>query len=275
MDVDISILVENSTPIPDLIGEYGFAALVKVNDQAFLFDTGLGQALFNNAAHMGIKLDELTDLVISHGHFDHTGAVLPFLQTGSPKTVYCHPHSFTRRYSMVGQSRREISALFTREQVRQSGGRLVLTEQFTAIHPGVYLTGTVPRQNSFEQIENHFFAEIDGELVPDQLEDDMSMVIDHPGGLIIISGCAHAGMVNIIDYARQQTGNNKVQAFIGGTHLMGASNERLQQTISYLQDQPVEQLVLCHCTGFYATSTLYQALGQQVIKGETGMNFRY
>ncbi|HHW61158.1 MAG TPA: MBL fold metallo-hydrolase [Syntrophomonadaceae bacterium] len=275
MDVDISILVENTTPIPGLIGEYGFSALVKVNEQAFLFDTGSGKALFSNAAQMGIRLDEVDDLVISHGHFDHTGAVLSFLQTASGKTVYCHPHTFTRRYSLAGQSRREISALFTREQVQQAGARLVLIEQFTAIHPGVYLTGTVPRQNSFEQLENHFFAEIDGELVLDQLKDDMAMVIDHPEGLIIISGCAHAGMVNIIDYARQQTGRNKVQAFIGGTHLLAASDERLQQTISYLQDQTVQQLVLCHCTGFHATSTLYQALDQQVIKGETGMNLKY
>lgn len=275
MNVGIRILVENTTPIPGLLGEYGFAALINVDDQAFLFDTGSGQALLANASNMGLNLADVPNLVISHGHFDHTGAVLSFLQTGTGKTVYCHSAVFTQRYAVAGEFKREISALCTQDQILDTGAKLIFTDSFTEIYPGVFLTGTVPRRTEFEDVGGNFMAEQNGNLVKDELQDDIAMVVNHPDGLIIISGCAHAGLINILDYAREKTGQQKVRAFIGGTHLISASPERLAKTVDYLKKQTVEQLIPCHCTGFPAAAYLSQALGSTVIKGETGMFFQY
>jgi 7,8-dihydropterin-6-yl-methyl-4-(beta-D-ribofuranosyl)aminobenzene 5'-phosphate synthase len=112
-------------------------------------------------------------------------------------------------------------------------------------------------------------------LMPDNIIDDMSMIINHPEGLIIISGCAHAGIINTIEYARIKTGQAKVLAFIGGTHLIRASEERLAKTVLALRGYDIPKIIVCHCTGFNATVRLFNELGSRVIKGETAMNFEF
>jgi len=165
--------------------------------------------------------------------------------------------------------------LFQSGDIEQYGAELHLIDQFTEIDDRIYLTGVVPRLNDFEDVGGDFMAEENGQLVGDLVPDDMAMVIDHPEGLIIISGCAHAGIINIIDYARKKTGRNKVQAFIGGTHLLTASEERMAKTIAALKAYDIEKIIPCHCTGFYAAASLYRALGAKVKKGETSMSFRF
>lgn len=274
MQVGVMILVENTTPAPGFLGEYGFAALVTVDDRKYLFDTGLGIAMKNNAAIAGIDLSQIPELIISHGHFDHTGAVLEFLATG-PKKIYAHSSFLVKRYAAAGEYKREIGVPFTVADLKNHQAEIVYTDEFTEISPNVFVTGAIPRLTGYEDVGGKFLAEKDGQLVPDELEDDMAMVIDHPTGLIIIDGCAHAGIINTIDYVRRQTGKNKVRAFIGGTHLMSASADRMKKTIDALREMEVEQIVPCHCTGSNATYELRDQLGERVIKGETGMYFHF
>ncbi len=274
MEVKITILVENTTPTAPITGEYGFAAMVSVNESQYLFDTGSAGAVFSNAKILGVDLQAINCLIISHGHFDHTGGVVPFLQTGRKK-VYAHKDVFTKRFVVSGTRKKDISARFCLEDIEKYRAELNLIDQFTKIDEGIFLTGTVPRINDFEDVGGAFKAEKDGQLVDDVLPDDMSLVIDHPEGLIIISGCAHAGMINIIDFARQQTGRDKVQAFIGGTHLFTASEDRVAKTIARLKEYNINRIIPCHCTGFYASARLYNELGRKVIKGETSMSFKF
>ena len=274
MKVEVMFLVENSTPAPGYIGEYGFSALIKVEDKKFHFDTGLGDALLKNAALAGINLSEIEDLIISHGHFDHTGAVIPFLETGKKK-VYAHSNAFVPRYAVAGEYKREIGIPFPVGEIEAHQSEMIFTDTFTEIYPGVFLTGAIPRITGYEDVGGNFFAEVENQLIPDLLEDDMAMVINHPQGLIIIDGCAHAGVVNTIEYARRQTGQSKVLAFIGGTHLMSASEERMIKTIEALREADVQTIVPCHCTGFNAAAELRNQLGQRVIKGETGSYFQF
>jgi len=274
MKVKVLILVENTTPAPGFIGEYGFSALVKVDDKKFLFDTGSESALLNNAARAGIDLAEIDELVISHGHFDHTGAVIPFLETGKKK-IYAHSNIFTTRYAVAGEYKKNIGIQFPVEEIEAHQAEMIFTDDFTEIYPDVFLTGAIPRLTGYEDVGGGFFVENDGKLVPDSLEDDMAMVINHPEGLIIIDGCAHAGIINTIEYARSKTGKSEVLAFIGGTHLLTASEERLKKTVAALRDLDVQKIIPCHCTGFNAAAMLKNELGGRVIKGETAMNFRF
>ena len=275
MNVSVTILVENTTPIPGFRGEYGFAALITVDDKQIMFDTGSEDALIKNAAAGGIDLAQINDLVISHGHFDHTGAVLAFLDTGGDKQVFAHAGIFVPRYAVWGDFRKAIGVPFAPADLDRKGAKFIITNDFTEIYPGVFVTGQIPRKTAYEDVGGSFYVEVGDRLVEDLLYDDMSMVINHPEGLIIISGCAHAGIINTIEHARQQTGQKKVRAFIGGTHLAGASEERMNETIKALKEYDIEQIIPCHCTGFEATMKLRNALGERVIKGETAMRFTY
>jgi len=276
MKVSISIVVENTTPAPNLIGEYGFSCLVRVDDNSILFDTGSHQALFPNCKAMGIKLEEVKNVVISHGHYDHTGAILPLLTNYGPKDIYAHSRLFLPRlYPRGNGGFKNIGSPFTREELEGAGARFVFRDDFCPIVPGVYLSGEISRIYDFEDVGGEFKYEGDGQIKDDNLQDDMALIIDHPRGLIIISGCAHSGLLNTIDHAIKMTGKTEVLAYIGGTHLISASAARLNMTVTALKTYHIEKLVVAHCTGFQAAARLYNELGDMIVKGDTGMNLEF
>lgn len=276
MKVRVTILVENTTPVPELMGEYGFSALIEVNGKRILFDTGQGQALMPNLRSLGIDLTSLEALVISHGHFDHAGGVLEILTQMKKPVVYAHSGVFTRRIMKDSLSQtRSIGVPFTRNDLGKAGALFTAVDDFYKINEHIYITGFIPRHTDYEDPGGLFYLEVDGELIPDSVEDDMAMIIDHPQGLIIVSGCAHAGIINMINYAREQTGKDKVLAFIGGTHLMTADEHRMQKTIADLKRINPQKLIVCHCTGFSAASRLAHELPSMTVKGETGMVFEF
>jgi 7,8-dihydropterin-6-yl-methyl-4-(beta-D-ribofuranosyl)aminobenzene 5'-phosphate synthase len=276
MKVVITILVENTTPSPALIGEYGFSALIEVDDYRILFDTGSAQALYYNATQLGIDLTRVDALVISHGHFDHTGGLLSYLKQYGPRPIYAHSGMFASRpLPLGGNNYKDIGCGFSQDELLKAGAELHLRDEFSSIIPGVYISGTVPRNNNFEDTGGKFKEVVNGKMQDDPLADDSALIIEHPEGLIIVSGCAHAGIINIIEHACHQTGKSKVLAFIGGTHLISASPQRIEQTISALDSFSISKIIVSHCTGFYAAARLYNALGECVIKGETGMRFEF
>lgn len=276
MKVEITILVDNTTPAPGFIGEYGYSALVTVDNKKILFDTGSADALLTNSKLLGLKPDEFDDIVISHGHFDHTGAVIPILEQYGSKTIYAHSNIFAKRPIMLGNNKiRDIGCTFTEQEAIDADGKFVFIDNFSEIFPNIYLTGEVSRITDYEDVGAKFQCEKDGELIDDKLIDDMALIVNHPDGLIIISGCAHSGVINIIEHALKKTGRNKILAFIGGTHLITASEERMNKTVAALREYSISQIIVSHCTGFYAAAKLYNELGSRVVKGETGMTFKF
>lgn len=276
MKTAVTILVENSTPSPALIGEYGFSALIEVDDYKMLFDTGSAQALYHNAAQLGIDLNKVDAIVISHGHFDHTGGLLSYLKQYGPRPVYAHSGIFVSRpLPLGGNNYKEIGCGFSQDELLNARVNLHLQDEFTPIIPRVYFSGTIPRNSNFEDTGGKFKMMFDGQMQDDPLVDDSALIIDHPDGLIIVSGCAHSGVVNIIEHARNKTGESRILAFIGGTHLITASQERVDNTISALDSFSISKIIVSHCTGFYAAARLYNSLGERVIKGETGMRFEF
>ena len=276
MQVQVKILVENTTPAPGLIGEYGFAAYIAAGDKSILFDTGSAGALINNSRILGVELDKLDALVISHGHFDHTGAVMPVVEMNPALNVYAHSGIFKPHYVDHGVGNPiPIGTSFSLKDLQKKGAVFHEVNSFTEIMPSIYVTGGIPRTNNFEDAGFGFKTEINGEIVADNISDDSALVIRLPEGLVIISGCAHAGLINTINYCLQQTGCDKVLAYIGGTHLAMASEERIQKTIEALQALSIDIIATAHCTGFIPAAKMQQALGSKLIKAETGMVFNY
>ncbi|MGI6468756.1 MAG: MBL fold metallo-hydrolase [Syntrophomonadaceae bacterium] len=276
MKTDLTILVENTTSHQALIGEWGFAALLNIDDHKLLFDTGQGDALFINSLQLGIPLEETEEIVISHGHFDHCGALLKLLKQIGPRPVTAHPRIFVKRYAVAPSGRRiEVGCPFSEAEAVEAGARFRYSDKPLEIYPGVYITGTIPRRTAYEDAGGRFVLQSGEDLIEDYIEDDMALVIDHPQGLIILSGCAHAGTVNTLEYAREITGKRHIQAYIGGTHLMNASSERMEATLSALLDELPDRIMIGHCTGFYPAAQLYQALGHRVVKIDAGSHFTF
>ncbi|MEN6348490.1 MAG: MBL fold metallo-hydrolase [Syntrophomonas sp.] len=276
MQVKVSIVVENTTPVPLLTGEYGFSALITVGDLKILFDTGSADALFKNSRVMGIKLEEIENLVISHGHFDHSTALLPLLNNYGKKKIFTHSQIFSNRFFVNPRGHEKgIGVPFTKQEILDAGAEFIFTDRFSEIFPAVYLSGEIPRKNDFEDTGGNFKIKSGNEMIEDTIVDDMALIIDHPDGLIIISGCAHAGVINTIKHAQRMTARSQVLAFIGGTHLINAGEERITNTVASLKELDVGKIVVCHCTGFHAAARLYNELGPRVIKGETGMVFQF
>jgi len=272
----VVILVENTAPLPGLRGEYGFAALIEHGGKKVLFDTGSHDALIHNSMVLGIDLSDLDAVIISHGHFDHTGGLRPLIEKHHIPVIYAHPRLFYPRPFPLGNGTyREIGCAFSRQDIESRDIRLEEVDSFREIWPGVCISGEIPRRTGYEDVGGHFKVNINGQILDDHIPDDMALIIKSEEGLVIVSGCAHAGMVNIINYALTKTGADKITAFIGGTHLITASEERLQKTVADLKKINVDKIILSHCSGFYAAARLYNELGAKVIKGDAGMAFTF
>ncbi|PKQ61418.1 hypothetical protein BZG02_15810 [Labilibaculum filiforme] len=233
----IKVLVDN-TAIDGFEAVHGFSAIIE-DDEKILFDVGPNSLFVENAKKMNVDLDELKTIVLSHGHWDH-GDGLQFI---SQKRLITHPDSFLVRFRQANKttvglkmSKKEIESQF---DLKESKAPLWLSENM------VFL-GEIPRVNSFESQATTFLLE-DG--TPDFVVDDSAIAVKSKKGLIVISGCAHAGICNTVTYAKKVCGVEKVYAVLGGFHLKKL-DEVFEETVRFFQDEKLEILGATHCTSF-------------------------
>ncbi|MBE0504781.1 MAG: MBL fold metallo-hydrolase [Desulfuromonadales bacterium] len=261
MTTRITILCENSVARPGgLIAEHGFAALIETPQDSILFDTGQGFGLINNAQEIGRNLQAISSVVLSHGHTDHSGglpALLDYLQR--PLQVVAHPDVFSERYWRSNFELRPIGMVAKRSELERKGARFALGCDYQQLRENLYCSGEVPRQTEFEKGDPHLvIADGHGGYGPDPLRDDLSLAITTGQGLVILLGCAHAGVINIIEHFREKNGEERICALIGGTHLGPAPEEQFQLTLSKLKSYRLGKIGLSHCTGLNRGAQLYQ-----------------
>jgi len=265
MNVRISVLCENSVgPMTGTLGEHGFAALVEPRDGApLLFDTGQGGTLLHNARCLGKDLARLGAVVISHGHYDHGGGLLPLLEAIGPRPVLAHPGIFITRYRVkdTGDST-PIGLPQSRAELEAAGARFDLSTEFREIAPGCYLSGQVPRTSGFETGDRGLYRDCSGQDVDSTL-DDQSLVLESDKGLVIVLGCCHAGLVNTIEHVAERLQRRDIYAVIGGTHLGFCSQEQLYRTIAALKGIGIGKLAASHCTGFSAAARLSREMAKE------------
>lgn len=249
----VTVLCENTVPVPALIGEHGFSAYVETPDAVILFDTGQGMGLVPNSLRLKKELRDVSTLVLSHGHFDHTGGMLAFLGVHGPCEVVAHPDVLLERFRWmpVGDTEKPVSIGMPWKEayLATRGARFQWEPSFKEIAPNVFVTGRVPRQTDFETGDPKFVIKEDGQWVPDPFRDDYSLILKTGRGLVVILGCAHAGLINILEHATQQTGEDRIHAILGGTHLGFSPLQQLDQTIAGLHRFKVGKLAVSHCTG--------------------------
>jgi len=274
--IRITVLVENTAQGAGILAEHGLAYWIEWDGQKVLFDTGQGNVLVNNAYRLGIHLHEANAVVLSHGHYDHTGGLPEALKTGGLATVYVHPAAFAHKYTRkTDGSARKIGLPDATETVLRSlHGRLVYTERPTPVADRLTATGPVPRLTEFEDTGGPFFLN-QACTKPDPLEDDQSVFFDTTEGTVVLLGCAHSGVINTLRYVRQLTADRPVRAVIGGMHLVEASPERIARTVEELRRLGVQQLAPGHCTGMPAIVVLWTAFPTVCTTCHAGSTFEF
>ncbi|MCF8011431.1 MAG: MBL fold metallo-hydrolase [Clostridiales bacterium] len=262
----ISVLVEDhagyETPF---LAQHGISLHLEASEKRIILDAGQSAGpILHNMDHLGIDPGATDALLLSHCHYDHTQGLVGLLKAVNKSVpVIAHPEIF-RENCIFKPFLRNIG--ITEENgpgaVQAAGGRMFLTAEPFEIMPGVISTGEVPREVSFEEQGIGTYNLVNHSIENDAIMDDMSIVVNVRGkGLLILVGCSHAGIVNIINHARRVTGIEKVEGVIGGLHLIEAGEERIEKTAEALKDMEVGWAAAGHCTGFRACSVLSRVLG--------------
>jgi len=251
MTVRLTILCENSVGRPlGLIGEHGFSCHLETPSGNYLFDTGSGLGIAANARLLNLKLNDLQGIVLSHGHYDHVGGLSKVLAQTGPIDVYAHPELFIPRYSLAGSEQRVIGVPDSQTELEQLGARFQFSKDPVELTPELVISGEIARTTDFENGDPKLCcAGKDGILNPDPLADDLSLLINTEQGLSVLLGCAHAGLINILEHARSLSGQQDIHAIVGGTHLMFYDDLQFQQTLERLDGYQIEKLGAAHCTG--------------------------
>ncbi|MCE5248764.1 MBL fold metallo-hydrolase [bacterium] len=270
----VTALVDNCVKKPGLRSEHGLSFLIETGHGNILFDTGQSGLFVENARQLGIELGSVEGIALSHGHYDHTGGLLHILNGSHTVPLYAHPDVFISRYTPGDnrESARQIGMPFTREAIEQSGGRFILSKESREILPGVSLTGEIPRETGFEDTGGAFFLD-EGLTVPDVIPDDQSMVIETAEGLLVLLGCCHAGIINMLSMISQRWNTSDFVCIAGGMHLLNASDSRIAETIKALSDFRIGHLVPGHCTGQKAITELARSFPGATEPLHTGWTF--
>ena len=194
----ITALVENTAGGRGLLGEHGLSFWIELGCKRILFDTGQGHVLRSNARRLGIRLDHIDAVVLSHGHYDHTGGLGDVLRSSRATTVYAHPAAFDAKYARNPDgSARDVGMPGLDEEMIRDMAELVLVEGPTELCRGLHLTGPVPRTTDFEDTGGAFFKDR-ACTQPDHLTDDQAVFMETEAGTVVILGCAHAGVINTL-----------------------------------------------------------------------------
>jgi len=249
------------------VGEWGFSAVVDVDCRRILFDTGgRPETVLKNAKELHVDLPNIPDVILSHHHPDHTGGLLTLrksvLEDNKPQalaTIHVGKGIFYPRRDKSGQVSEAMAK--RRADFEASGGRIVEYDHPSEIFPGVWVTGPVPRKYPEQNWDKGVQVQTPDGWREDNIPEDMSLVFDTDGGLVILSGCGHAGVVNTIDYARDKVRKAPLVAAIGGFHLYDLPDDRLEWTAGKLKEFGIQNLLGAHCTGIEALYRIRQLTG--------------
>ena len=277
--IKITVLIENTaTYTSNLVAKHGMAYLLEITSsdthKKILVDTGCdSESILYNIRVLDIDLQKIDMIFLTHCHYDHAGGLFGILKAiGKEIPIIAHNDIFRCNIEFepfvkyVG-----IPMDSSKEEIISNRGNLILINESFQIMDGVLSTGQVERITDFEDTGVNNYNLTNGHTVKDMLWDDMSLIVNiKDKGLFIVTGCSHAGLINIIKHSIKVTGINKLHGIIGGFHLVNASNERINKTIEELKNTGVELIAGGHCTGFDAQVCMYKEFGDKFMPLHSG-----
>ena len=287
--------------LPPPVAEHGFSALINIpkskqgTSSSFLFDTGVSEnGVIYNSDIFGLDFTDTDGIILSHGHFDHFAGLVNILKRISSRqsgnhnvNIYTHPDAFLRRWEIFPDGKRARSPVLDEQPLQQLGARIHKNTGIGHLpseeSPSLVITGEIPRETSFEKGFPYQYAEDpnnEENLIPDPLvKDDQAIVANiSDKGLVILTGCGHAGVVNTMNYAKKITGINRIHAIIGGFHLPadgGIYEAAIEPTLKELQRAQPDYLVPCHCTGWKAANRIIETMPEKFIQSSVGTTFQF
>lgn len=251
----------------DGIGEWGFSALVVADGHRILVDTGAyPDTVLRNCRELKVDLSNVPDVVLTHNHSDHTGGLLTLrneyskVNAGALARAHAASGIFLTRIRKDGGELNRMTGV--KHDYEATGAKVIEYREPTELFPGVWLTGPVPRKYPERNWSGSGrLRTADGKIVEDNIPEDQSLIVDTDKGLIVITGCGHAGIVNICEYARATVRNAPIYAVLGGIHLYEASDETLAWTGAKLREFGLQNLLGAHCTGIEAVYRLRALTG--------------
>jgi 7,8-dihydropterin-6-yl-methyl-4-(beta-D-ribofuranosyl)aminobenzene 5'-phosphate synthase len=282
MSVEITVLIENlaSPADPILLNEHGLALWIKTGEKNILFDTGKTGKFVLNAARLDVNLADADAVVLSHAHYDHSGGLLALLEYNQTAPLYIGQNAGDAYYARGWFSRRFVGldpAIFER-----FAERLKTVDNSAKIVDNVYIKSGIEHNYPTPRGNQLLFKLTDGKLVHDRFEHELMMIIQNQEGLVIITGCSHSGVLNMVDTAQTLFPGQPVQALIGGFHFIGSTLPgRLAQTdreidaiARQLMKMNVRQVYTCHCTSDRGYQRLKQTLGSRIEYLNTGTRLK-
>jgi 7,8-dihydropterin-6-yl-methyl-4-(beta-D-ribofuranosyl)aminobenzene 5'-phosphate synthase len=275
------------TPGECIHAEHGIAYFVETlidgRTSCCMFDFGLDpHGVMNNAKILNIDLGNADAFILSHGHFDHWAGALEIMrQNMEPKArgrqIYVGEEAFLHRYSRrTGTDELVDIGRLDRQDIQECGVRVTEVAEPTPIIPGCYCTGKIERVTEYERVPPGLLVERDGKIEPDDFKGEQALFFSIEGkGLVVLSGCAHAGIVNTVRQAQIVSGTDKVHAVLGGFHLINAKPEIIQKTVADIKEIGPDFIAPAHCTGFEAIVAFSQAMPKEFILNTAGTRYTF
>lgn len=270
----ITVLTENTVSRRGLLAEHGLSVLVETGEKRILFDTGQSGVYVHNAERLGISLEGLDAIVLSHGHYDHTGGLAEFPGDVSCP-VYLSGKALEDKWCLSGDGKenRCIGVPWREDAQELERLPLVFTWEQEEIFPDIYLLGQIPATVPSEMGEKPFRILQNGRFLPDTMEDEQLLVIRISQGLAVFAGCAHPGILSCVEKVKRTFPGEKLFSLLAGMHLRGCPQERVEATITGLKEAGFTYLIPLHCTGTMAIARMKMAFGKSCLMAEAGKHF--
>lgn len=270
----ITIIADNYVDRADFLAEHGFSCYIETSDYDILFDTSQGDAFINNLRQLNIKHADF--LVLSHGHYDHTGGLSRHLYDCASVTtdLYASRYIFDRHLRYDGDKTYDFAGFGSKKDDIAREFKMHFNTGFTQIAENVFLSGIIERKISFDA-DVRLYVEIDSIKQKDMFRDEQYLIIREEDGIHLITGCTHCGAENLIYHAKSLFPDDRIASITGGLHLYRSTPEETEQVISMLEKEDIKIIATGHCTGIDAIFQMKGRLGDRVIFTKAGMEIRY